>query len=210
MLDKNTQTALHKGELLPLMEAFYSLQGEGFYRGTAAYFIRLGGCDVGCHWCDVKESWEAERHPLVSAQAIADEALAHSKTIIITGGEPLMWNLNLLTQRLKAGGARTHIETSGAHPLSGEWNWICLSPKKIKRPVGDVLRRANELKMVIYNNNDFLFAEEMAAEVNQECLLYLQPEWSKRDKVIPKIVDYVLAHPQWKASLQMHKYLDIR
>lgn len=210
MLDKNTQTALHKGELLPLMEAFYSLQGEGFYKGTAAYFIRLGGCDVGCHWCDVKESWEAERHPLVSAQAIADEALAHSKTIIITGGEPLMWNLNLLTQRLKAGGARTHIETSGAHPLSGEWDWICLSPKKIKRPVGDVLRRANELKMVIYNNNDFLFAEEMAAEVNQKCLLYLQPEWSKRDKVIPKIVDYVLAHPQWKASLQMHKYLDIR
>lgn len=210
MLDKNTQTALHKGELLPLMEAFYSLQGEGFYKGTAAYFIRLGGCDVGCHWCDVKESWEAERHPLVQAQAIADEALAHSKTIIITGGEPLMWNLNLLTQRLKAGGARTHIETSGAHPLSGEWDWICLSPKKMKRPVGDVLRRANELKMVIYNNNDFLFAEEMAAEVNQECLLYLQPEWSKRDKVIPKIVDYVLAHPQWKASLQMHKYLDIR
>ena len=210
MLDKNTQTALHKGELLPLMEAFYSLQGEGFYKGTAAYFIRLGGCDVGCHWCDVKESWEAERHPLVSVQAIADEALAHSKTIIITGGEPLMWNLNLLTQRLKAGGARTHIETSGAHPLSGEWDWICLSPKKIKRPVGNVLRRANELKMVIYNNNDFLFAEEMAAEVNQECLLYLQPEWSKRDKVIPKIVDYVLAHPQWKASLQMHKYLDIR
>lgn len=210
MLDKNTQTALHKGELLPLMEAFYSLQGEGFYKGTAAYFIRLGGCDVGCHWCDVKESWEAERHPLVSAQAIADEALAHSKTIIITGGEPLMWNLSILTQRLKAGGARTHIETSGAHPLSGEWDWICLSPKKIKRPVGDVLRRANELKMVIYNNNDFLFAEEMAAEVNRECLLYLQPEWSKRDKVIPKIVDYVLAHPQWKASLQMHKYLDIR
>ena len=210
MLDKNTQTALHKGELLPLMEAFYSLQGEGFYKGTAAYFIRLGGCDVGCHWCDVKESWEAERHPLVSAQAIADEALVHSKTIIITGGEPLMWNLNLLTQRLKAGGARTHIETSGAHPLSGELDWICLSPKKIKRPVGDVLLRANELKMVIYNNNDFLFAEEMAAEVNRECLLYLQPEWSKRDKVIPKIVDYVLAHPQWKASLQMHKYLDIR
>ncbi len=210
MLDKNTQTALHKGELLPLMEAFYSLQGEGFYKGTAAYFIRLGGCDVGCHWCDVKESWEAERHPLVQAQAIADEALAHSKTIIITGGEPLMWNLSILTQRLKAGGARTHIETSGAHLLSGELDWICLSPKKIKRPVGDVLLRANELKMVIYNNNDFLFAEEMAAEVNRECLLYLQPEWSKRDKVIPKIVDYVLAHPQWKASLQMHKYLDIR
>lgn len=211
MSEKKEQELLIKqGKMLPVMEHFYTIQGEGFHAGRAAYFIRLAGCDVGCHWCDVKESWEAERHPLVQAQAIADEALAHSKTIIITGGEPLMWNLNLLTQRLKAGGARTHIETSGAHPLSGEWDWICLSPKKIKRPVGDVLRRANELKMVIYNNNDFLFAEEMAAEVNQECLLYLQPEWSKRDKVIPKIVDYVLAHPQWKASLQMHKYLDIR
>ena len=211
MSEKKEQELLIKqGKMLPVMEHFYTIQGEGFHAGRAAYFIRLAGCDVGCHWCDVKESWEAERHPLVSAQAIADEALAHSKTIIITGGEPLMWNLSILTQRLKAGGARTHIETSGAHPLSGELDWICLSPKKIKRPVGDVLLRANELKMVIYNNNDFLFAEEMAAEVNRECLLYLQPEWSKRDKVIPKIVDYVLAHPQWKASLQMHKYLDIR
>ena len=192
------------------MEAFYSLQGEGFYKGTAAYFIRLGGCDVGCHWCDVKESWTAEAHPLVPVDTIVAEALAHSKTIIITGGEPLMWNLTLLTEKLRAGGARTHIETSGAHPLSGTFDWICLSPKKIKRPVGDVLQKANELKMVIYNNNDFLFAEEMAAQVSPDCLLYLQPEWSKRDKVIPKIVDYVMAHPQWKASLQMHKYLDIR
>ena len=210
MLDKNTQVALQKGEILPLMEAFYSLQGEGFYKGTAAYFIRLGGCDVGCHWCDVKESWAAEAHPLVPADTIVTHALAHSKTMIITGGEPLMWNLNLLTEKLRAGGARTHIETSGAHPLSGTFDWICLSPKKIKRPVGDVLQKANELKMVIYNNNDFLFAEEMAAQVSPDCLLYLQPEWSKRDKVIPKIVDYVMAHPQWKASLQMHKYLDIR
>ena len=210
MLDKNTQVALQKGEMLPLMEAFYSLQGEGFYKGTAAYFIRLGGCDVGCHWCDVKESWAAEAHPLVPVDTIVTDALAHSKTMIITGGEPLMWNLDLLTEKLRAAGARTHIETSGAHPLSGTFDWICLSPKKIKRPVGDVLQKANELKMVIYNNNDFLFAEEMAAQVSPDCLLYLQPEWSKRNKVIPKIVDYVMAHPQWKASLQMHKYLDIR
>ena len=210
MLDKNTQVALQKGELLPLMEAFYSLQGEGFYKGTAAYFIRLGGCDVGCHWCDVKESWAAEAHPLVPVDTIVTDALAHSKTMIITGGEPLMWNLDLLTEKLRAAGARTHIETSGAHPLSGTFDWICLSPKKIKRPVGNVLQKANELKMVIYNNNDFLFAEEMAAQVSPDCLLYLQPEWSKRNKVIPKIVDYVMAHPQWKASLQMHKYLDIR
>lgn len=210
MLDKNTQVALQKGENLPLMEAFYSLQGEGFYKGTAAYFIRLGGCDVGCHWCDVKESWAAEAHPLVPVDTIVTDALAHSKTMIITGGEPLMWNLDLLTEKLRAAGARTHIETSGAHPLSGTFDWICLSPKKIKRPVGDVLQKANELKMVIYNNNDFLFAEEMAAQVSPDCLLYLQPEWSKRNKVIPKIVDYVMAHPQWKASLQMHKYLDIR
>ena len=210
MLDKNTQVALQKGEILPLMEAFYSLQGEGFYKGTAAYFIRLGGCDVGCHWCDVKESWAAEAHPLVPVDTIVTDALAHSKTMIITGGEPLMWNLDLLTEKLRAAGARTHIETSGAHPLSGTFDWICLSHKKIKRPVGDVLQKANELKMVIYNNNDFLFAEEMAAQVSPDCLLYLQPEWSKRNKVIPKIVDYVMAHPQWKASLQMHKYLDIR
>ena len=210
MLDKNTQVALQKGEILPLMEAFYSLQGEGFYKGTAAYFIRLGGCDVGCHWCDVKESWAAEAHPLVPVDTIVTDALAHSKTMIITGGEPLMWNLDLLTEKLRVAGAHTHIETSGAHPLSGTFDWICLSPKKIKRPVGDVLQKANELKMVIYNNNDFLFAEEMAAQVSPDCLLYLQPEWSKRNKVIPKIVDYVMAHPQWKASLQMHKYLDIR
>ena len=210
MLDKNTQIALQKGEILPLMEAFYSLQGEGFYKGTAAYFIRLGGCDVGCHWCDVKESWAAEVHPLVPVDTIVTDALAHSKTMIITGGEPLMWNLDLLTEKLRAAGARTHIETSGAHPLSGTFDWICLSPKKIKRPVGDVLQKANELKMVIYNNNDFLFAEEMAAQVSADCLLYLQPEWSKRAVAMPKIVDYVMAHPQWKASLQMHKYLDIR
>ena len=210
MLDFNTQAALHRGEALPLMEAFYSLQGEGYWRGCAAYFIRLGGCDVGCHWCDVKESWPAEAHPIVPVTEIATEALKHSKLIIITGGEPLMWNLDKLTALLQAGGARTHIETSGAHPLSGSWDWICLSPKKIKRPTEGVLEKANELKMVVYNNNDFLFAEEMASKVSSNCLLYLQPEWSKRAVATPKIIDYVMKHPQWRVSLQMHKYLDIR
>ncbi|AMD85925.1 Organic radical activating enzyme [Capnocytophaga haemolytica] len=209
MLSSQTQIALRKGEILPVMEAFYTLQGEGFYKGTAAYFIRLGGCDVGCHWCDVKESWEAEKHPILQVRDIVEEALKHSKTIIITGGEPLMWNLDLLTKYLKEGGARIHIETSGAHPLSGDLDWICLSPKKLKLPKEEVFAKTNELKMIIYNNNDFLFAEQMAAKVSSDCLLYLQPEWSKREKVIPKIVDYVMAHPQWKASLQMHKYLEI-
>ena len=209
MLSSQTQIALRKGEILPVMEAFYTLQGEGFYKGTAAYFIRLGGCDVGCHWCDVKESWEAEKHPILQVRDIVEEALKHSKTIIITGGEPLMWNLDLLTKYVKEGGARIHIETSGAHPLSGDLDWICLSPKKLKLPKEEVFAKTNELKMIIYNNNDFLFAEQMAAKVSSDCLLYLQPEWSKREKVIPKIVDYVMAHPQWKASLQMHKYLEI-
>lgn len=209
MLDSQMQIALREGEVLPVMEAFYTLQGEGFYKGTAAYFIRLGGCDVGCHWCDVKESWEAEKHPILQVRDIVEEALKHSKTIIITGGEPLMWNLDLLTKYLKEGGARIHIETSGAHPLSGDLDWICLSPKKLKLPKEEVFAKTNELKMIIYNNNDFLFAEQMAAKVSSDCLLYLQPEWSKREKVIPKIVDYVMAHPQWKASLQMHKYLEI-
>ena len=209
MLDSQMQIALREGEVLPVMEAFYTLQGEGFYKGTAAYFIRLGGCDVGCHWCDVEESWEAEKHPILQVRDIVEEALKHSKTIIITGGEPLMWNLDLLTKYLKEGGARIHIETSGAHPLSGDLDWICLSPKKLKLPKEEVFAKTNELKMIIYNNNDFLFAEQMAAKVSSDCLLYLQPEWSKREKVIPKIVDYVMAHPQWKASLQMHKYLEI-
>ena len=195
------QELIAKGEVLPLMEAFYTLQGEGFYKGTAAYFIRLGGCDVGCHWCDVKESWDASLHTLTPIETIVQKALQYSKTIIITGGEPLMYNLLPLTQLLKSKGARTHIETSGAHPLTGIWDWICLSPKKNKRPLPLIHQKANELKMIIYNQNDFLFAEEMSA--------LTQPEWSRKEKMIPKMVEYVLAHPQWKISLQMHKYLDI-
>ena len=204
------QELIAKGEVLPLMEAFYTLQGEGFYKGTAAYFIRLGGCDVGCHWCDVKESWDASLHTLTPIENIVQKALQYSKTIIITGGEPLMYNLLPLTQLLKSKGARTHIETSGAHPLTGIWDWICLSPKKNKRPLPLIHQKANELKMIIYNQNDFLFAEEMSALTQPECIRYLQPEWSRKEKMIPKMVEYVLAHPQWKISLQMHKYLDIR
>ena len=203
------QELIAKGEVLPLMEAFYTLQGEGFYKGTAAYFIRLGGCDVGCHWCDVKESWDASLHTLTPIGNIVQKALQYSKTIIITGGEPLMYNLLPLTQLLKSKGARTHIETSGAHPLTGIWDWICLSPKKNKRPLPLIHQKANELKMIIYNQNDFLFAEEMSALTQPECIRYLQPEWSRKEKMIPKMVEYVLAHPQWKISLQMHKYLDI-
>nr|WP_314801399.1 7-carboxy-7-deazaguanine synthase QueE [uncultured Capnocytophaga sp.] len=203
------QELIAKGEVLPLMEAFYTLQGEGFYKGTAAYFIRLGGCDVGCHWCDVKESWDASLHTLTPIESIVQKALQYSKTIIITGGEPLMYNLLPLTQLLKSKGARTHIETSGAHPLTGIWDWICLSPKKNKRPLPLIHQKANELKMIIYNQNDFLFAEEMSALTQPECIRYLQPEWSRKEKMIPKMVEYVLAHPQWKISLQMHKYLDI-
>ena len=197
------------GTILPLMEDFYTIQGEGFYRGTAAYFIRLAGCDVGCHWCDVKESWDASVHPRVPIEEIAQRALAHSKTIIITGGEPLMYNLQPLTELLKSKGARTHIETSGAHPLTGVWDWICLSPKKNKRPLPEVHQRASELKMIIYNHHDFLFAEEMSALTQPDCIRYLQPEWSRREQMVPLIVDYVMENPQWKISLQMHKYLDI-
>lgn len=200
---------MHQGLLLPLMEEFYTIQGEGYHKGTAAYFIRLGGCDVGCHWCDVKESWNAELHAPVMVDALVDHAATYSKTIVITGGEPLMWTMDPLTSRLKERGLMVHIETSGAYELTGTWDWICLSPKKLKLPTPSVYEKANELKVVIYNRDDFRFAEEQAAKVNKECMLFLQPEWSKRDKMIPEIVDYVMANPQWKVSLQTHKYLNI-
>ena len=209
MLDKETQKAIDKGEMLPLMEAFYTIQGEGFYKGTAAYFIRVGGCDVGCHWCDVKESWDAEKHPPTHIDAIVQQSVKYSKTIVVTGGEPLMWNMLPLTQKLKENGMNTHIETSGSHPLTGIWDWICLSPKKLKLPTPEALQKANELKVIVYNNHDFLFAEEMASKVSDKCILYLQPEWSRREKVIPEIVDFVMNNPKWKVSLQTHKYLNI-
>ncbi|KAA5828192.1 7-carboxy-7-deazaguanine synthase QueE [Algibacter amylolyticus] len=200
---------VEKGEMLPLMEEFYTIQGEGFHKGTAAYFVRIGGCDVGCHWCDVKESWNANLHPPTETTKIVAAAKSYSNTIVVTGGEPLTWDMTALTTQLKAEGLQTHIETSGAYKLTGIWDWICLSPKKMKLPTKEVYDHAHELKMIIYNKDDFRFAEEQAAKVNDDCILYLQPEWSKRDKVVPEIVDYVMKHPKWKVSLQTHKYLNI-
>jgi organic radical activating enzyme len=197
------------GLMLPLMEEFYTIQGEGFHKGTAAYFIRIGGCDVGCHWCDVKESWNPAIHPPTDINAIADNAVKYSKTIVITGGEPLTWDMGPLTFLLKDKGLDIHIETSGAYPLTGTWDWICLSPKKIKLPQEEIYAVANELKVIVYNKDDFRFAEEQAQKVSEECILYLQPEWSKRDNVMPLIVDYVMKNPKWKVSLQTHKYLNI-
>ena len=200
---------VNRGMMLPLMEEFYTIQGEGYHKGTAAYFIRIGGCDVGCHWCDVKESWNAELHPPTAIDSIVNNAVQYSNTIVVTGGEPLTWDMGPLTTSLKDRGLQTHMETSGAYPLTGQWDWICLSPKKNKLPVGDIHSLAHELKIIVYNRHDLIFAEEQAAKVSSECILYLQPEWSVREKVTPLIVDYVMANPKWKVSLQTHKYLNI-
>lgn len=195
--------------MLPLMEEFYTIQGEGFYTGKAAYFIRIGGCDVGCHWCDVKESWNANLHPVTETIGIIENAKKFANTVVITGGEPLMWNLNFLTTELQRNNIKTHIETSGAYPLSGKWNWICLSPKKTKLPLQEIYSVANELKIIINNMHDFKFAEEQANNVSSSCELFLQPEWSKREKITPKIINYVMQNPKWKISLQTHKFLNI-
>ncbi|QQL51313.1 7-carboxy-7-deazaguanine synthase QueE [Mucilaginibacter ginkgonis] len=198
------------GTHLPLMEEFYTIQGEGFNTGKAAYFIRLGGCDVGCHWCDVKESWDASLHPLTSADTIVQHAMQYpAKTIVVTGGEPLIYNLNYLTAHMKEHGITTFIETSGAYPLSGHWDWICLSPKKFKAPVPSIAKQAHELKVIVFNKSDFAWAEQHAQMVAPDCKLYLQPEWSKAKEVTPLIIDYVMAHPKWEISLQTHKYLNI-
>ncbi|WP_316829327.1 7-carboxy-7-deazaguanine synthase QueE [Pedobacter aquatilis] len=198
------------GTLLPLMEEFYTIQGEGFNTGKAAYFIRLGGCDVGCHWCDVKESWDAEMHPLTPSDVIVENAAKYpGKAVVITGGEPLIYNLDYLTNKLKAQGILTFIETSGAYPLSGNWDWICLSPKKFKAPRPDITPFANELKVIVFNKSDFKWAEEYAAMVSATCKLYLQPEWSKSKEITPMIIDYVMANPKWEISLQTHKFLNI-
>jgi len=208
-MKKEILELVNKGEMLPLMEEFYTIQGEGYHKGTAAYFVRIGGCDVGCHWCDVKESWNANLHPPTNTSTIIENALRYSDTVVVTGGEPLTWDMTKLTQGLKDKGASVHIETSGAYKLSGIWDWICLSPKKLKLPTKEIYEKSNELKVIVYNKDDFRFAEEQAAKVNKDCILYLQPEWSKSDKVIPLIVDYVMQNPKWKVSLQTHKYLNI-
>lgn len=195
---------------LPLMEDFYTIQGEGYYQGHAAYFIRLGGCDVGCLWCDVKESWDAGMHPKISVSEMVKRAQDSGTEItVITGGEPAMYDLTLLTKELKKAGLRTHIETSGAYPLTGTWDWICFSPKKFKAPDQMIFPLANELKVIVYNKSDFNWAEEFAALVKPECELFLQPEWSKEKEMLPLIIDYVKANPQWKVSLQIHKYMNI-
>jgi len=208
-MQKEIKNLVDKGEMLPLMEDFYTIQGEGFHKGTAAYFVRIGGCDVGCHWCDVKESWDAELHPPTKINAIAEKASSYSNTVVVTGGEPLTWNMDPLTSLFKKKGMQVHIETSGAYELSGIWDWICLSPKKIKLPKEKIYTVANELKMIIASKSDFKFAEEQAMKVSKDCMLYLQPEWSKREKLIPLMVDYVMKNPKWKVSLQTHKYLNI-
>ena len=192
------------------MEHFYTIQGEGRYTGYPSYFLRLGGCDVGCVWCDVKESWDASKHPQVDIEMMVQ--VVHDSTApitVITGGEPLMHNLDTLTSLLNERGIRTHIETSGAHKLSGKWNWICLSPKKFKAPLDEVVLAANELKVVVYNQSDFNWAEQYAEKVNSDCLLFLQPEWSRAKELTPLIISYIQRNPKWILSLQTHKYIDI-
>ena len=197
-------------QTLPVMETFYTLQGEGFHQGKAAYFIRLAGCDVGCVWCDVKESWDAGAHSLQSVPDLVAGAKMHpGRIVVVTGGEPLMHDCGPLTRQLKAAGYQTHIETSGALPLSCDWDWICLSPKKFKAPLPGLAGKAHELKVVIYHPSDFAWAEKYAALVSPGCKLFLQPEWSRRDSVSPAIIDYIRANPEWEFSLQLHKYINV-
>lgn len=195
---------------LPVMETFYTLQGEGFHQGKAAYFIRLAGCDVGCVWCDVKESWDDKKYPLQSIEEIVSKAKEHpGRLAVITGGEPTLYNLDNLTSALQAEGFGTNIETSGSSPLTGTWNWICLSPKKFKPPLPEILKKANELKIIVFNRSDFGWAEKYAAEVSDSCKLYLQPEWGKAEEITPSIIDYIKQNPKWELSLQIHKYINV-
>lgn len=204
------ETTSNRTVSLPVIEHFYTIQGEGYHQGKAAYFIRLGGCDVGCVWCDVKDSWDAGKHPQMKIdELIADISKTPAQLVVITGGEPLMHNLDAWTAALKTAGLQTNIETSGAHHLSGDWDWICLSPKKFKAPLPGILPAANELKVVIFHPSDFEWAEKYAALVSPACKLYLQPEWDKAAQMTPLIVDYIKAHPRWELSLQLHKYINV-
>jgi len=199
-----------KVAIYPVMEQFYTLQGEGFYSGSAAYFIRLGGCDVGCVWCDVKDSWDADKHPKLSTEQIVAAALQYPcRLAVITGGEPAMHDLTSLCDALHATGFETHIETSGAYPIKGSLDWITLSPKKFKAPLEENMTLADELKIVVYNKSDFEWAELHAAKVSPACRLYLQPEWSKKEKILPEMIAYIQQHPKWQLSLQAHKYINI-
>ncbi len=209
-MEEKTRILLDSGELLPLMESFYSIQGEGYFSGSPAFFLRIGGCDVGCHWCDVKESWNADLHPPTSLDNIIDEIKKESvNTVVITGGEPLMWNLTPLTNRLKIEGYNVHLETSGAYPLSGSFDWICLSPKKQSITLDSIKKHVNELKIIIHNKNDFQYAEDQRKNLSSDCKLYLQPEWSKKNHMIPQIIEFVKLNKHWLISLQNHKYMNI-
>lgn len=193
-----------------MMEMFYTLQGEGYHQGKAAYFIRLAGCDVGCVWCDVKESWDASKHPVLSIEEIVSSALAHpARLAIITGGEPLLYNLGALTTALKKVGFEVNIETSGSSPMSGDWDWVCLSPKKFKAPLTESIQAASELKVVIFNTHDFEWAETYAKQVAPNCKLYLQPEWDKANEITPLVIEYIKANPKWELSAQLHKYIQV-
>lgn len=196
--------------MFPVMEKFTTLQGEGKYAGTLSYFVRLGGCDVGCHWCDVKDSWQIDAHPSESVESIlAASKESNAKIVVVTGGEPTMHDLEPITRALGANEIERHIETSGAHSLTGTWDWVTFSPKKFKAPVEGFGKLASELKVIIYNRSDFQFAEEHAKTVSDDCLLYLQPEWEVREKAMPLIVEYIKQNPRWKISIQAHKYINI-
>lgn len=197
-------------EHVPVMESFHTIQGEGFHTGTSAYFIRLGGCDVGCTWCDVKESWDASLHEWRNVKELAKEAKeSGTELVVITGGEPLMYDLTLLTQEIKKLGLKTNIETSGVYPLTGTWDWICFSPKKFKAPLEEFYSKSHELKVVVFNKHDFKWALGHSEKMGDKSDLYLQPEWSKAKEVTPLIVDFVKQNPKWKISLQTHKYIDV-
>jgi 7-carboxy-7-deazaguanine synthase len=207
MSDQSSESII----MYPVMETFYSIQGEGFYQGHAAFFIRLGGCNVGCVWCDVKDSWDATAHPKRSVSSLLEEVKrTNADIVIITGGEPLMYDCTGLTDKLKEAGFRTHLETSGAYPLSGSWDWICVSPKKFKPCLNEVLSMANELKVVIFNKSDLKWADQHAQHVKKNCQLFLQPEWSKEKEIVPLITTFIQSQTNWKLSLQIHKYIGVR
>jgi organic radical activating enzyme len=189
------------------MEAFRTVQGEGAHTGRPSFFMRIGGCDVGCHWCDVKESWDAQKHPLTSLEELLELPGGQDSIVVITGGEPLMWDMGPLTEGLRARGFRVHLETSGAYPVTGSWDWVCLSPKKTKAPLAEWYALANELKVIIFNDDDFKWAAAHAAQCSTQVELFVQPEWSRRDQNIPKIIDFLESNPQWRLGLQTHKYI---
>ena len=206
----NTENELESGKVLPLMEDFYTIQGEGFHTGKPAYFTRIGGCDVGCSWCDVKESWNADLWPATPTNEIVRRVLTSpAKAVVVTGGEPLMYSLDYFCQQLKSNGFETYLETSGSHPMSGDWDWVCLSPKKFRPPLEENYKLADEFKVIVQTVGDFKWAEKNIHRLRADCKLYLQPEWSKADQMMEAIVEYVKSHPEWNISLQSHKYMHI-